>query len=263
MTASPLILGHRGAMAYAPENTLEAFELGADQGADGMEIDIHATKDGVIVAIHDDTIDRTSNGTGRVSELTFAELRRLDFGTGNAGDYAGALIPTLDEIFDLVERRSLVLNIEVKDIYRHDATYGELARRAADEVLRRGLNEQVFFSSFNHTSMAQLKISHPDVRTGLLHMMSLHEIGHYAATTQADAIHPAQLAVTPETMEQARAANLRVNAWTMPAPFSSLSETEQIEQLIAAGVDSIITNIPDVAVAQRAAAAALSAGVLV
>ncbi|MBH0109499.1 hypothetical protein I6E81_04915 [Salinibacterium sp. NG22] len=259
MTASPLILGHRGAMAYAPENTLEAFELGANLGADGMEIDIHATSDGVIVAIHDDTIDRTSNGTGRVSELTFSELRRLDFGTGNPGDYAGALIPTLDEIFDLVERRSLVLNIEVKDIYRHDKAYGELARRAADEVLRRGLVEQVFFSSFNHTSMAELKLSHPDVRTGLLHMMSLHEIGNYAATTGADAIHPAHLALTPETMRQARAANLAVNAWTMPAPFSSRSEAEQIDDLIAAGVDSIITNTPDIAVARRAALAKVEA----
>lgn len=249
-------------MAYAPENTIEAFELAAEQGADGMEIDIHATRDGVIVAIHDDTVDRTSNGTGRVSELTFDELRSLDFGTGNPGDYAGARIPTLDEIFELVERRDLVLNIEVKDIYRHDDAYGELARRAADEVLRRGLVEQVFFSSFNHTSMAELKSSHPDVKTGLLHMMSLHEIGNYAATTSADAIHPAQLAVTPETMAQARAADLRVNAWTMPVPFSSLSESEQVEQLLAAGVDSIITNIPDVAVAHRAAAGE-TAGVLV
>ncbi|MBH0116191.1 hypothetical protein I6E52_04970 [Salinibacterium sp. NG253] len=253
MTATPLILGHRGAMAYAPENTLEAYELGADQGADGMEIDIHATRDGMIVAIHDDTIDRTSNGTGRVSEHLFDELRRLDFGTGLPGDFAGARIPSLDEIFDLVERRDLVLNIEVKDIYRHDDSYGELARRAADEVLRRSLVDHVFFSSFNHTSMADLKNSHPEVRTGLLHMMSLHEIGNYAATTGADAIHPAHLAVTPETMRQARAANLAVNAWTLPAPFSSRSEAEQIDDLIAAGVDSIITNTPDIAVARRAA----------
>ncbi|MGZ0212993.1 MAG: glycerophosphodiester phosphodiesterase [Actinomycetales bacterium] len=256
MTTTPLILGHRGAMAYAPENTLEAFELCADQGADGMEIDIHTTRDGVIVAIHDDTVDRTSNGTGRVCDLDFAELRQLDFGSGLPGDFAGAHIPTLEEILDLVARRDLVLNIEVKDIYGHDDAYGELARRAADEVLRRDLAELVFFSSFNHTSMAQLKQSHTAVRTGLLHMMPLHEIGNYAATTNADAIHPAQPAATPETMRQAREANLTVNAWTLPAPFSSLSEVEQIDELLAVGVDSIITNTPDIAVARRSAISA-------
>ena len=249
---APLILAHRGASAAAPENTLVAYELAIEQGADGLEIDVHPTRDGHLVSIHDDSVDRTTDGRGRVTELTLAEIRQLDAGSGFSPDFRGVPVPTLDEVLDLTARHGLVLNIEVKDIYRHDAAYDGAAEATAEAVLARGLAEQVVFSSFNHTSMAELKSRHPELTTGLLMMMPLHEVGAYARTTGADALHPALAALTPALITQAREANLAVNAWTIAPPFSPLPEEEQLRAMWAAGVDAVITNIPDVAVAQRA-----------
>ena len=109
----PLIWGHRGASGYAPENTLPAFKMAADMGADGVELDIQMTKDGVIVVCHDETIDRTSSGKGWLKDFTFDELRRLDFSNGNTA-YEGVQIPTMEEVFDLLEPTGLLINIEIK-----------------------------------------------------------------------------------------------------------------------------------------------------
>ena len=100
-TNHPLIWAHRGASGHAPENTLPAFQLAADMGADGVELDLQKTKDGVLVVCHDETIDRTSGGAGWIKDLTFEELRALDFSAGNAA-YEGVQIPTMEEVFDLL-----------------------------------------------------------------------------------------------------------------------------------------------------------------
>ena len=112
-SAHPLVWGHRGASGYAPENTLPAFKMAADMGADGVELDIQLTSDGEIVVCHDETIDRTSNGAGWLKDFTFKELRRLDFSNGNAA-YEGVKIPTMEEVFDLLQPTGLVINIELK-----------------------------------------------------------------------------------------------------------------------------------------------------
>ena len=109
----PLIWGHRGASGYAPENTLPAFQLAADMGADGVELDIQETKDGVIVVCHDETVDRTSNGAGWLKDYTFEELRKLDFSYGNAA-YEGTKIPTMEEVFELLGPTGLTINIELR-----------------------------------------------------------------------------------------------------------------------------------------------------
>jgi glycerophosphoryl diester phosphodiesterase len=243
-----IVWGHRGAMAYAPENTLEAFELAVRQGAAGMEIDIHTTSDGEIVVIHDESIDRTTSGSGLVSEMTLAEVRGVYANTGFESQYPDARVPALADVLDVVERDGLQLNIEVKDIFTHDASYATIAGRAADMVRERSLVDQVIFSSFNHTSMARLKAEHPEQRTALLLMMDLYQIGRYARTTGADAIHPGFLGLSESTVESARAEGLAVNAWTMPPPFTAVSERDQLQRMIDLGVDAVITNIPDVAV---------------
>ena len=109
-SAHPLIWGHRGASGHAPENTLPAFKMAADMGADGVELDIQMTSDGVIVVCHDETIDRTSSGAGWLKDFTFDELRRLDFSNGNSA-YEGTKIPSMEEVLDLLDPTGLTINI--------------------------------------------------------------------------------------------------------------------------------------------------------
>ena len=107
------IFAHRGASGYAPENTLEAFRLAMEQGADGIELDVHLTKDGEVVVIHDETLDRTSDGQGKVRDYTLEELKKFSF-HNHIEKYKGVQIPTLKEVLDLVENSSMKVNIELK-----------------------------------------------------------------------------------------------------------------------------------------------------
>ena len=110
------IFAHRGASGYAPENTLEAFRLAMEQGADGIELDVHLTKDGEVVVIHDETLDRTSNGQGKVRDYTLEELKKFSF-HNHIEKYKGVQIPTLKEVLDLVKNSSMKVNIELKTVF--------------------------------------------------------------------------------------------------------------------------------------------------
>jgi hypothetical protein len=110
----PLIIAHRGASAYAPENTLAAFKKAIDLGADGIELDVHLSKDGEVVVIHDRTIDRTSNGKGQVAEMSLKELKALDFGSWFSDEYQKESIPLLREVLELLKDWNGLLNIELK-----------------------------------------------------------------------------------------------------------------------------------------------------
>ncbi|UQZ36817.1 glycerophosphodiester phosphodiesterase [Paenibacillus sp. PK3_47] len=233
------ILAHRGASAYAPENTMEAFRLAVEQQADGFEIDINLTKDGEIVVIHDDSIDRTSDGKGDITEYTLGELKQFNFNKGFEERYAAAQIPTLREVLELVKAHDLYLNIEVKDILSKMNLYAGLGSAAAELVREYGLTENVIFSSFNHTSMVKLKEEYPDMRTALLYIAGLYEGEKYAKMAKADALHPVFFGVNRTNVEQAQAAGIQVNAWTV-------NEQEHIRMMIDAGVDGIITDRPDV-----------------
>src|SRR5690606_28189003 len=108
-----LVFGHRGAKAYAPMNTIPAFELAAEQGADGIELDVHRSKDGHAVIVHDFTVDETTDGNGTVTEMTLAQLKELDAGSWFGEGFHGVQIPTLDEVFEAVGER-LLINVEIK-----------------------------------------------------------------------------------------------------------------------------------------------------
>ena len=147
------IWAHRGACAYAPENTVPAFEVAVQMKADGVEIDVQRSADGQIVVIHDETINRTSNGVGRVVELTLEELRRCDFTNGFAGR-RNVKIPTLRDALDVFRPTSMTVTIELKNSV-------ELYPGMEDQVLRivqeMGMEDQVVYSSFNHFSLANLR----------------------------------------------------------------------------------------------------------
>ena len=147
------IFAHRGASAYAPENTMEAFHLAAKQGADGIELDVHVTKDGEVVVTHDEKIDRVSNGSGFVKDMTLRELKRLSF-HNHMESYVGAGIPTLREVLEFVKTTTMAVNIELKTgLY----WYPNIEEKTVALVHELGMQDRIIYSSFNHHSIAKLK----------------------------------------------------------------------------------------------------------
>ena len=157
------IWAHRGASGYAPENTLEAFALAAEMGADGVELDVQMSRDGYLVVAHDERIDRVSNGTGLIRDFTLKELKEFHFNKTHP-EYREARIPTLREVYEALKNTSLWINVELKNgIYFYEG----LEERVLELTGRLGMEKRVIYSSFNHHSMVHLKQLNPDALTGL------------------------------------------------------------------------------------------------
>ena len=167
LNSAPLIFAHRGAREDAPENTLPAFDLALDMKADGIELDVQCSKDGQLMVIHDFTLDKTTNGTGRVSAFTADELFELDAGSHFSAEFAGTRMPTLAQVFDLVGNRGQV-NIELKT---DDLQGGGEVEPVIALIQRRKLYEQVIVSSFNPIALIKMRYLDPAIKLGaaLLH----------------------------------------------------------------------------------------------
>lgn len=229
------IWAHRGASAYAPENTLPAFQLALEQGVDGVELDVQRTADGHIVVIHDETINRTSNGFGRVVDLTLEELRHCNFSNGFVG-HRNVRIPTLRDTLDLLGPAGVTINIELKNAVE---LYHGMEEQVLAEVNAAGLLDRVVFSSFNHFSLANLRDRVEPRNLGLLYSDGLFDPWVYAKWFGAAAIHPHRLALRqPHFMWLCHEAGIRVNAWTV-------DDVEDVAHLAELGVDAIVTNFPD------------------
>ncbi len=238
MPRQPQIFGHRGARRAAPENTLPAFQIALDMGVDGLELDVQLSSDGQLVVIHDFTLERTTNGSGLVSDLSAAELAALDAGSYLSADYADAGVPTLQEVLDLVGD-SCRVNVEIKSV---DPEGGPAVEPLAELIRARGLYDQVIVSSFNPISLIKMRWADPRVRLGLLYEVRLPPHLQYAWFTSIlnpEAIHPQSPLVNEEVMQWARARGLEVNAWTV-------NVIDEARRLAALGVDALITDIPDV-----------------
>lgn len=180
------IWAHRGASAYAPENTLPAFELAIAQGADGVELDVHLSADGTVVVIHDETLERTTNGTGKVGDQALAALRVLDASAGFA-DFAGVRIPTLTDVLDLLAPSSLTINIELKN---SRVPYPELEEKVVAMVAAYGIADRVVLSSFNHYSLRHLRSLGSGCELAAFFTDPLFRPWRYAVDLGVQAIHP-------------------------------------------------------------------------
>ena len=221
----PLIIGHRGAAADAPENTLAAFALALEQGADGIELDVQLCADGVPVIMHDDTVDRTCDGAGRVGDLTLAELQLLTIDGAHP-------IPTLDDLFATFGRRTLY-NVELKALGLDD---GGLSAAVARIIAAHGVGEQVLISSFSPFTVRAAQRAMPaGVPVALLRERRVTRLAH--ALLRAAADHPYYPLVDEALMAWARRRGLRVNVWTVDDPTEA-------RRLIRLGVHGIITNRP-------------------
>lgn len=235
-----LVFAHRGASGYAPENTLEAFELAAKQGADGVELDVHLTKDDVLVVAHDETIDRCSDGQGLICEKTLRELKGYRYNK-TFPEYKTATIPTLQEVLELLKPTGLHVNIELKNSY---IDYAGLEAKTIDLAAKTGMLDRVIFSSFNHFSLRRVKAMDPALYCGLLYEATLYTPWAYAVMLGMDAIHPhfSEILFTREECRMAHRAGVEINPWTVNAEGD-------IRACLAAGADRVITNYPDRALA--------------
>lgn len=238
LKGTKLIFAHRGASAYAPENTLPSFKLAADMKAFGVELDVHLTKDGKLAVIHDDDISRVSNGSGKVKDMTLAELRQFNF----AGKYADKLgkvdIPTLDEVYNLLAPLRLYVNVEIK------ASGSDFVRMVHDCEVSCGMSGRVLYSSFNHWNLTDMLRCDRDAFTAPLYGSEIVMPADYAKLFGARAIHPhyMQLINHPEIIAHAKEIGIRVHPWTVDDP-------DTIKKLCALDIDAIITNKPDQALA--------------
>ncbi len=231
----PLIWAHRGASGHAPENTLSAFDLAAKMGADGVELDIQLTKDGKIVVCHDEKIDRTSNGAGYIRDYTLDELKTFSFCNGNLF-YEDATIPTMEEVFNLLDPTGLSINIELKT---GEYFYPEIGEKIIELTKKKGFQDRVIYSSFNHYTIMKIKELDPSAKTGFLYADGTLDMPSYGHKHGVNALHPALYNLQYEGfMEDCKKHGLDVNVWTV-------NSTADIKKCIDLGVHAIITNYPD------------------
>ncbi len=236
--ARPLVIAHRGASRVAPPNTLAAFLKAVELGADGVELDVHLSADGVPVVIHDDTVDATTDGSGWVADMSVAQLKQLDAGSWFDSVFAGERIPTLEEVLQTVGARLLV-NIELKS---NPSGRRGLERAVVALVERYGLAGRVWLSSFSPAALRRVRRLAPHIRLGLLYGPGvprplqrpwLRLMGRYAA------YHPEHGLVDAAFVAWAHARGSQVHAWTANDPA-------EMRRLAGLGVDGIITDLPDV-----------------
>ena len=235
----PIIFAHRGASAHAPENTIPSFELALVQGADAIELDAKLTADGQIVVLHDATVDRTTEGAGRLAQKNLADLRSLDAGSFFSEQFRGVQIPTLEEVFEAVGKR-IFINVELTN---YAAPRDALVEKVCALVKKHALEKSVIFSSFLPSNLRQAERFLPEVPRGLLALGGWmgtwarsfgFSFGEYAA------LHPNLTDVNARQVSRVHRLKRRIHVWTVNQP-------EDIERLNAWGVDGIFTDDPQLA----------------
>ena len=234
---TPAIFAHRGSSAHAPENTLAAFELAMRQEADGIELDAKLSADHQVVIIHDQTVDRTTNGTGRVRDFPLSGLRELDAGSHFDVAFKGEPIPTLAEVFEVVGNRTFI-NIELKN---YESPNDPLPERVAELVIHHRMSDRILFSSFNPFVLRRIHHLLPEVPIGLLALpgrfgsLVRSWFGKFIVPYQA--LHPQLRDVTETLVRHAHRAGHKVNVYTV-------NQSAEMQRLFSLKVDGIFTDDP-------------------
>lgn len=243
-----MVIAHRGASGLAPENTLAAFRRAIRDGADWLELDVCASKDGAIVVIHDDTLDRTTDGTGRVDEHTRAALRGLDAGSSFHRRFAGERIPLLREVATLARAGAAGLFVEMKP-GRH--LRGGFERRLVRLLRRERLVEQTFVMSFDHRAVGRVKRMEPRLRCLLLvgDRMPLTKLVRAVRVQRADGVSFGKRCLSRAVLSEFRRRGWTAVVWTV-------NEAREMRAFLRMGVDGITTNFPGRLVRLRGSGAA-------
>lgn len=229
-----LVIGHRGALGYAPENTMPSFAKGLECGADLIELDVHLTADDAIVVMHDDDVSRTTDGKGAIRAMTLAEIRRLDAGSRFDAKFSGERVPTLDEVLDWARGRTPLV-VEIKGGPQPAPGIEERVVRA---IRDHGMVDEVMAISFHHTSAKRVKALEPALATGILYSGRLVDTVGAARAAGADSVRPQWSYVTRDLVDEVRAAGLIASTWVA-------NDEPRMEYLVEMGVDSIGCDYPD------------------
>lgn len=233
-----LNIAHRGFSGKYPENTMLAFEKAIEAAADGAELDVHFTKDGEIVVIHDERIDRTTDAKGFVVDFTYEELSKFDASAGFAGVYGFNKIPTLREYFELVKPvDGFITNIELKT---SENEYPGIEKAVMELIDEFQLEDRIIISSFNHYSVMRAKAVNPRIQCGFLESSWIYNFGEYTKTRNVECVHPRFNSLNEESVAEIKSNSIRINTWTV-------NEEEDVERLYNLGIDAVITNFPDMA----------------
>lgn len=233
----PLVIAHRGASAYAPENTMSAIKKAVQMGSNGIELDVQLSKDGHVVIIHDTTVNRTSNGSGKVNKLTLEQLKALDFGSWFSAEYKNEPICTLEEAFEYLKDWNGLINVEIKKEWMQ---FNTIENKVVMLIDKFDLRNRTIISSFSTLSLLKVKRLDRNINTGILYTSSTNRFIIFAKWLRMDAIHPWHQNVTEDMKKIAVKDNLKINTYTVDEPAD-------MKRLVQVGVDGIITNVPDIA----------------
>ena len=228
------VIAHRGFSKVAPENTLSAFKAAIDAEADVLELDVHRTKDGQVIVMHDNDVNRTTNGEGEIGDMTLGQLKQLDAGGWFSPAFQGERVPTLDEVLSLAKGRANVM-IEIKD------KTPDLPRLVHQSIERFQMRQEVFVSSFYQAPIGAMRSLVPNLAIGAL-ITPLQNPSKRAQHVKASMAQAHHKSIDAQDVKTAHAAGLRVHVWTVNAPAD-------MARLAMVGVDGIITD--DVATCQQ------------
>jgi glycerophosphoryl diester phosphodiesterase len=230
------VIAHRGFSGRAPENTVAAIREAIEIGADMAEIDVTLTADNRVVVIHDETLQRTTNGSGNVAEHDFDEIRSLDAGSWFAPQFAGEKVPTLGEVLDLVKGQ-ILLNVEIKS----EAVDRGISDKVAAAIKERGMTDQVIVSSFSPTALEQMHAVAPEIRTAVLYNKELQRGQDPVEIVRglgASAFNIRGSRLKAKMLRSCREQGIPVAVYTVDKP-------RKMKRWVKKGIDAIFTNHPD------------------
>lgn len=231
------VIAHRGASGYAPENTMAAFKMALKEEIYGIEFDVQMTKDGEIIVCHDYTVDRTTNGTGHIKNLTLKEIKELDAGSWFDRKFEREKIPTLEEVLNIVPEEVLI-NIEIKNLA---AERRPIEQKVIDILIKNNRIKDAIISSFDHLSLKTIREINKDVKIGVLLYAYLLDPWGYIKKHNFDAhsIHPAEEYLNTDFVKKAHENGYKVYSYTV-------NDLETANELKKMGVEAIISDYPDV-----------------
>ncbi|MCA9800974.1 MAG: glycerophosphodiester phosphodiesterase [Cyanobacteria bacterium HKST-UBA02] len=231
--ANPQVIAHRGGKKWAPENTLSAFKKSVDAGVDAIELDIHRCKSGELVVIHDETLDRTTDGKGLVKDRTYEELKSFSAGKWYASEFTGDRVPLLKDVLALVDGKCRIF-IEVKNApVEYPGIEDDLIKMLADYKHE----DKICVISFDHGFLKKFHEKAPQYSVAFLDVAIVSDIGSYARSIGASGWNPGFGEIRKDAVDRAHAVGLKVNPWTV-------NEPDQWESATSMGVDGIITDDP-------------------
>jgi glycerophosphoryl diester phosphodiesterase len=238
-----MVIAHRGASAYAPENTIAAFEKALEIGTDALELDLRQTRDSVLVVLHDADVDRTTNGSGNIKDLTFAELQKLDAGSWYDEKFSYEKIPSLQEVIDLLDDTTLII-IELKE---GNETYPGIEERVVQLVKQNEIESQTILKSFDPNLLERLRIIEPDIPLLYVYALRIPWLGMIidrgvtfdsVYDLDVEYLQPHRFFLSESFVEDAQAKGFKIISW-------GVNSTEAINESLEFGVDGIETDYPD------------------